>query len=229
MPHRRLPRSTASTSTLSVDIGRSSLRTKEGSPNRDGKHERQCLFNDETLRLKAAMWLCENLYRKGEGMPLLSHSANGWTTTFSHRTVCHLSFLASFLFALLFAGWAVLVFARQATRKEHLSMDMSERMSSSIVASSFNSSSSWRTPTARLWPVVMRELQHLLQMPSQWRGWCSSTMMSPFSTAMRDNYECGLLRTWLCCVQSRKALASWSATSSISTQDSFDSTRKSRP
>ena len=34
---------------------------------RQGKHERQCLFNDETLRLKAAMWLRENSYRKGEG------------------------------------------------------------------------------------------------------------------------------------------------------------------
>ena len=34
---------------------------------RQGKHERQCLFNDETLRLKAAMWLRENSYGKGEG------------------------------------------------------------------------------------------------------------------------------------------------------------------
>ena len=34
---------------------------------RQGKHERQCLFNDEDLRLEAAMWVRENAYKKGEG------------------------------------------------------------------------------------------------------------------------------------------------------------------
>ena len=34
---------------------------------RQGKYERRCLFNDEDLRLEAAMWVRENAYKKGEG------------------------------------------------------------------------------------------------------------------------------------------------------------------
>jgi len=95
---------------------------------RQGKYERHGLWNEENLRLDAAMWIPENAYKKGEANMTASHSASGSTTScFPHMTYLQI-FPEQYLFALQSDGSISLDIGHSHTRRVLMWMAMRGRM-----------------------------------------------------------------------------------------------------